>query len=32
MLALSGIGAAIGFILSPIGLLVLGVAAVVAGW
>ncbi len=32
MLALSGIGAAIAFLLSPLGLVVVGVAAVAAGW
>jgi TP901 family phage tail tape measure protein len=32
MLAISGIGAVLGFILSPIGLLVIGVAALAAAW
>jgi len=32
MLAISGIGAALGFLLSPIGLIVVGVAALAAAW
>lgn len=32
MMALSGIGAVLGFILSPIGLIVIGVAALAAAW
>jgi TP901 family phage tail tape measure protein len=32
MLAISGIGAALGFLLSPIGLIVIGVAALAAAW